>query len=228
MIVFDVEIKKGILGKNETPLEGIEYCGGWRDFENMGVACVCTFDTETHLARAFTEEHLVECGLYLMTAPTGGFNTKRFDVPLLAVHGVAIDVASHYDALEQIWLKLGLDADQFSSLHASWGLDAVMQATFGLAKTGHGAMAPIWWQRGDHGRVIDYCLNDAWLEAKLITHMIGGGIVYAEGKQPLRFESKRPTVAELEEILARPESGVAVTINTDGSVGAIDKQKTNG
>jgi hypothetical protein len=54
MIIFDVEIKKGILGRNEVPLEGIEYCGGWRDFENMGVACVCTFDTESHLSRVFT------------------------------------------------------------------------------------------------------------------------------------------------------------------------------
>src|SRR5208282_3561350 len=188
MIIFDVEIKKGILGRNETPIEGIEYCAGWRDFENMGVACVCTFATESHLSRVFTSSRLDECQQYLATAPTGGFNTRRFDMPCLAAHGVTIAQEGHYDALEQIWLKLGLDADRFSSLHAGWGLDAVMQATFGLAKTGHGAMAPVWWQQGHHGKVIDYCLNDVWLEAKLVTHMLDGGIVCAEGKQPLRFE----------------------------------------
>lgn len=187
MIIFDVEIKKGILPRGEQPLEGIEYCAGWRDFENMGVACVCTFDTESHLSRVFTSSRLDELQSYLATAHTGGFNTRRFDMPCLAAHGVLIDQSGHYDALEQIWLKLGLDTDQFSSLHAGWGLDAVMQSTFGLAKTGHGAMAPVWWQRGDHSKVIDYCLNDVWLEGKLCTYMLNGGLVKAQGKEPLQF-----------------------------------------
>ena len=189
MIVFDVEIKKGILGRKETPLEGIEYCGGWRDFQNMGVACVCTFDTLTNLSRVFTENRLKECEDYLATAPTAGFNTRRFDMPLLAVHGVRVPEQLHFDALEQIWVKLGLDADSFSGLHAGWGLDAVMQATFGMAKTGHGAMAPVWWQRGEYCRVIDYCLNDVFLEAKLVRHMLAGGVVKAAGKQDLQFEA---------------------------------------
>ena len=217
MIIFDVEIKKGILGRNETPIPGIEYCGGWRDFENMGVACVCTFDTVSYLSRVFTSGRLDELEAYLATAPTGGFNTRRFDMPCLAAHGVKIPHELHYDALEQIWLKLGLDADQFSSLHAGWGLDAVMQETFGLAKTGHGAMAPVWWQQGHHSKVIDYCLNDVWLEAKLCLYMRNGGLVKAAGKEPIQFERPRPTVAELKEIL-KQESTAPVTINADGSV----------
>jgi hypothetical protein len=187
MIIFDVEIKKGILGRHETPIEGIEYCGGWRDFENMGVACVCTFDMVSNLSRVFTTSRLQELEGYLATASTGGFNTKRFDIPCLAAHGVAVDTTYHYDALEQIWKKLGLDETAFSSLHAGWGLDAIMQATFGLAKSGHGAMAPVWWQQGHHSKVIDYCLNDVWLEAKLCRHMRGGGTVKALGKEPLSF-----------------------------------------
>ena len=35
-------------------------------------------------------------------------------------------------------------------------------------KTSKGTHAPIMWQRGDHGQVIDYCLNDVWLTKKLI------------------------------------------------------------
>lgn len=50
---MDVEIKKAILGRAETPLPGIGYCAGWRDFANMGVACVCTYDIVTHLSRVF-------------------------------------------------------------------------------------------------------------------------------------------------------------------------------
>lgn len=62
MIIFDVEIKKGILGRNEVPLPGIEYCGGWRDFKNMGVACVCTFDTVSALSRVFTTSRVKAAG----------------------------------------------------------------------------------------------------------------------------------------------------------------------
>lgn len=190
MLIFDVEIKKGILGRKEQPLEGIEYCAGWRDFQNMGVACVCTYDTDTHLSRVFTSARLEELRAYLATGETGGFNTRRFDMPLLAAHGVTVDSGRHYDALEQIWIKCGLDPDSFGYHHAGWGLDAVMQETFGLAKTGHGAMAPVWWQQGHHSKVIDYCLNDVWLEAKLCLHMLGGGLVKAAGKESLQFERK--------------------------------------
>jgi hypothetical protein len=62
-------------------------------------------------------------------------------------------------------------------------------------------MAPVWWQQGHHSKVIDYCLNDVWLEAKLCLYMRNGGLVKAAGKEPLQFEKPRPTVAELEEIL---------------------------
>jgi len=188
MIVFDVEIKKGILREGEQPMPGIEYCAGWRDFDNMGVACVCTFDTLSMLSRVFTTWRLPELHQYLAGKQTAGFNTRRFDIPLLGVHGVHVDPNSHYDALEQIWLKLGADPDNFGELHKGWGLDAVMQATFGLSKTGHGADAPLWWQQGSHGKVIDYCLNDVWLEARLCHHMRRGGVVKANGKAPLFFE----------------------------------------
>jgi hypothetical protein len=198
MIVFDVEIKKAILGRNETPIQGIEYCEGWRDFVNMGVACICTFDTDTYLARAFVDDNLGDFQSYIRGKETGGFNTKRFDIPLLEECGLAVDTTNHYDALEQIWLKCGLNPDKFvPATHGGWGLDAVMNATFGLHKTGHGAAAPVWWQHGEYGRVIDYCLNDAWLEAKLIMHMLNGRTVSAAGKVPLKFERRPEDIVQL-------------------------------
>jgi hypothetical protein len=156
MIVLDAEIKKGILGKNDVPMEGIEYCEGWRDFANMGVSVVCTYDIHTHLTRTFLEEDFEELKLYLGDQPTAG-------------------QARHFDALERIWITLGLDPDHFDwRTHGGWSLDAIMTATFGLAKSGHGAMAPVWWQQGRKGRVIDYCGRDVWLEGKLISHILAG------------------------------------------------------
>jgi len=174
MLVIDVEIEKAIPprpGEFRDPT--IAYCEGWRDFHGMGVTCVCTYELETNLSRVFLIEDLEDLQQYLAGKPTSGFNTRRFDLPLLAVHGVTVDQAQHYDVLESIWIAKNLDPDNFVySTHGGWSLDAVCEGTFGERKSGNGAMAPIWWQQGQKGRVIDYCLRDVWLEAKLLRHVI--------------------------------------------------------
>lgn len=191
MIIIDVEIKKAIPDRREAPIDGIEYCAGWRDFANMGISCVCTYDIVSHLSRVFTvgsrANNLADLVTYLDGKPTAGFNTKRFDLPLLEANQVICrNPEQHYDILEQIWLSLGLNPDKFvPSTHGGWGLDAVCGATLGIRKTGHGAAAPMWWQQGQHGRVIDYCLNDVWMEGQLLLHILMGGLV-TNGKQSIR------------------------------------------
>jgi hypothetical protein len=180
VIVIDVEIAKAVPPrKGEPPLpEGIEVCQGWRDFEGMGISTVCTYDINTHLSRVFLEEDLAELSRYLDGKYTAGFNTKRFDIPLLREWGPIIDLDTHYDMLEQIWLALGLNPDKFYyKTHGGWGLDAVCDATLGIRKTGHGALAPVWWQQGRRGKVIDYCCNDVWMEGSLLRHIIQHGWV---------------------------------------------------
>jgi hypothetical protein len=191
MIIIDVEIEKAILGRDETPIEGIEYCGGWRDFEGMGVSVVCTYDITTHLSRCFLKEDFNSLAEYLHGKYTAGFNTKRFDIPLLATHDVDVTVCGpHYDILEEIWFALGLDPDKFYyKTHGGWGLDAVCKATLGIAKTGNGALAPVWWQQGKRGKVVDYCLNDVWMEGFLLQWIIDNGVV-ANGTNQVRV--KRP------------------------------------
>lgn len=200
MIIIDVETKKAILGRGETPIAGIEYCGGWRDFQGMGIACVCTYDITSQLSRVFLEEDLCALQDYLRGKPTAGFNTKRFDIPLLEEHGVSFGPyqtkelelhppAAHYDMLEQIWLALGLDPDKFNPrTHGGWGLDAVCQATLGIAKTGNGALAPVWWQQGKRGKVIDYCLNDVWMEGQLLLWILKGGLVGRDANNAIRVK----------------------------------------
>lgn len=191
MIVIDVEIVKGILGRDEQPLEDIQYCGGWRDFAGMGVSVACTFDLRTRLSRCFFEEELAELQSYVAGKPTAGFNTRRFDLPLLAHYGVSVDQGQHFDVLESIWLALGLNPDRFEGrTHGGWSLDAVMQGTFGLSKSGHGAMAPVWWQRGQRGKVIDYCLRDVWLEGRLVEHALSGATLINTQGGTVRIRTK--------------------------------------
>lgn len=177
MIVVDAEIKKAILGRGEEPVEGIEYCAGWRDYAGMGVACVCTFDIISKLSRVFIEDDLADLPAYLDGRVTAGFNTRRFDMPLLVEHKVLPKKLAfhdpHYDILEQIWIAQGLNPDRFvPATHGGWSLDAVCGSTLGVVKSGNGALAPHWWQLGKRGRVIDYCLRDVWLEAQLLMHII--------------------------------------------------------
>ena len=179
MIIIDVEIEKAIPpkpGEFRDPL--IQYCEGWRDFKGMGITCVCTYNFHTHLSRVFLEEDLSDLQRFLADQPTSGFNTRRFDLPLLAEHGVQVDQSKHYDILESIWIALKLDPDRFvPSTHGGWSLDSVCEGSFGLRKSGNGAMAPVWWQQGWRGRVIDYCLRDVWLEAYLLRHIVESGKV---------------------------------------------------
>ena len=197
MIVLDVEIKKAILGRNEEPIPDIEYCGGWRDFAGMGISCVCTYDTDTHLSRVFLEEDLLEFGLYVAGKPTAGFNTKRFDIPLLEANEAGpVELSNHYDMLEHIWLALGLNPNKFyPKTHGGWGLDSVCGATLGIHKTGHGAMAPVWWQQGRRGKVIDYCLNDCWMEGQLLLHILRGKTVINKEGHVVHVEPPYPVSA---------------------------------
>lgn len=187
MKIIDVEIKKGILGKGEIPAPGIEYCGGWRDFPNMGCSVVCVFDLSTRLTRVFLEEDFDELRKFIAEGPTGGFNTRGFDLPLLGHHGIYVEESRHFDALWKIWEAQGLDPKVFNwRTHGGWSLDNIMQSTFGLSKSGAGAMAPLWWQQGKRGKVIDYCCRDVWLEAKLIEHLLTGGQVFKESPMGVR------------------------------------------
>ena len=190
MIIVDIEIEKAIPPRRGGVVEpDIQYCEGWRDFTGMGISVVCTYDLTSGLSRAFLKNDLMELAAYLNGRATTGFNTRRFDLPLLAAHAVEVK-GPHYDILEQIWLALGLDPDHFVyATHGGWSLDAVAEATLGQRKSLNGALAPIYWQRGHHGKVIDYCLRDVWLEGKLLQYILENGHVRRNGE---RLDIARP------------------------------------
>jgi len=200
MIVFDCEIANAIPDKRAAPLPDIRYCDGWGDFAGMGIACVCTLDTDTGLPRVFTGAHLSELAPYLASAySTGGFNSRRFDSRLLAAHGIPVDPERHFDALDAIRAAQGINPDGIPPPeHRGWTLDAISEGTFGLNKSGDGAMAPVWWQQGQWGRVVDYCMRDTYLTAKLITRILAGESVTAAGKDTLHFSPREFSPVRIE------------------------------
>jgi len=164
MIVFDCEIENAILMRGEIEIEGIKYCGGWRDFKGMGLSVIGVYDYKRDQSRVFCRDNFAEFqDLVCETDAVVGFNNIAFDNQLCAAHGIKVPDEKSYDVLVEIWKAAGLGPKFAPKTHGGYGLDAVCKANFNINKTGHGAMAPVDWQRGRIGKVIDYCLMDTML-----------------------------------------------------------------
>lgn len=118
-----------------------------------------------------------------------GFNSIPFDNAVLrACEIVDIPEDCSFDLLREIWKAAGLGPKFEYPSHAGYGLDAVAKANGLGGKTGHGAIAPIDWQRGNVGAVIDYCLNDVAITAKLIKRiMLDGGLTDPKTGEKLKI-----------------------------------------
>ena len=168
--------------------DGYEYCSGWDDFENMGISVIgmcnidslesrayaneCYFKSEnTYTLADFREDLFEEFG----EAEIWGFNSKNFDDNLCLAYGM--EVNSNKDFLEIIRVAAYGSANWKDQPKGySYSLGAIAQAN-GLAKTGSGELAPKLWQDGKYQEVINYCLNDCIITAKLINLFEAGKLV---------------------------------------------------
>jgi hypothetical protein len=185
-MVYDIEIVKAIQGRNEERIPGIEYCAGWQDHANMGVSVIGVYDFVSHRYRVFCKDNFDEFfALAAQRSVLVSFNGVGFDNKVLRwiPSGASFDLsASAYDILREIWVCLGLNPDKFYwKTHGGLGLDAVCEANYLGKKSGHGALAPIQWQRGEIGAVIDYCLNDVKMTKDLFEACQAGPIANPKG-----------------------------------------------
>jgi hypothetical protein len=170
IIVYDIEIVKAIPPKGEEKLDSIEYVESWQDHANMGVSVIGAYDFDADCYRVFTQDNWAEFEQLIFSSPlVAGFNSINFDNAVLKACGV-VDIweEKSYDLLQEIYKSLGKRVKGYS-------LDAVAKANGLQGKTGHGALAPVDWQRGEIGKVIDYCLMDVAITAKLIKLVIDRG-----------------------------------------------------
>jgi hypothetical protein len=183
-LVVDCEIVNAISRRVGGHLAGITYCHGWDDFEGMGLSVVGAID-HTGRSRVFCRDNLEKLQVAIDEAEViVTYNGLRFDNRLLRVNGITIRDEKSYDLLAEIWLAKGLAPFVFDpSTHGGVGLDAVAQANGMPGKTGHGALAPVQWQRGYRGAVIDYCLRDCWLTRNLFVRANHGPLDLPGGKQ---------------------------------------------
>lgn len=176
-LIYDIEIINAVPVRNEPPVYGVTYCAGWHDHANMGVSVIGCYDYEERRSRVFLPDNLGEFAALAADRLCVGFNSIRFDNAVLRACGIAdLAEANCYDILREMWLAADVgDADPFNyELHGGYGLDAVCERNFGTKKTGNGALAPVLWQQGKRGAVIDYCLNDIRLTKQLFDSVLLG------------------------------------------------------
>lgn len=189
-LVYDLEIIKAIPTR-EPRVEDIEYCNGWSDHANMGVSVIGAYDYVTDRYRVFTKEQFTEFGeLMQERTPLVGHNIIGFDNRVLHACGISQmpPETACYDTLAELWAAAGLSRKFAGASHGGFGLDRAAEVNFGRHKTGHGAFAPVDWQRGNIGTVIDYCLEDVRLTRLLFERMSRDGFAIdpRDGRSILR------------------------------------------
>jgi hypothetical protein len=175
-VLYDLEIIKAIPGKSK-PIDGIEYCGGWGDHSNMGISVIgfCDFFVFDHDAFVIGDPQYVigdEYGLQSFKQYANqnegiiGFNSKNFDDKVMSASGFSI--TTNYDLLDEVRLAAyGSKSFQDAPQGHSYKL-GLIAAVNKCSKTGDGANAAIEWQQGMHKKVIEYCMNDVAISAKIL------------------------------------------------------------
>lgn len=180
-LIYDIEIKKAILGKNEEIIPGIEYCEGWEDHANMGISCIGAYESWTNRTRIFMDDNRDEFYQSVDTADLLiGFNSLAFDDAVIRANWSSVDFKTEgksYDILVEIWKACSLKPTYQGKTHQGFGLDACCAVNFGMRKSNNGAFAPVLYQTQQFGKLIDYCLNDIAMTKKLSDRIIYRGSI---------------------------------------------------
>lgn len=176
MIIYDCEIVNAIPNNKEPNREGIKYCKGWSDFVGMGISCIVALEVVSGKYRVFCKDNLAAFQALVDSAHAViGYNSIGFDNKLCEAAGVTIPREKSVDLLVQLWKAAGLgETFQYPS-HIGFGLDDVCRVNFGTTKSGHGALAPVDWQLGRIGSVIDYCINNVRLTRQVFDQVVTWG-----------------------------------------------------
>jgi hypothetical protein len=166
-LIYDIEIKNAIQGRNEPRISGLSYCMGWDDHKGMGIAVLCALDTDSGIMHTLTPEestehkellhNLLSCTDYII-----GFNNHSFDNKILAAQGYAVPKHRSYDIHEQVIKAAG------GGFRKGYKLEQIAQANKLGSKTEgvSGADAPAMYQSGEPEKIAklhEYCRNDVQL-----------------------------------------------------------------
>lgn len=198
ILVYDIEIKKAILSRNEIPQKDIEYAAGWDD-PALGVSCLaaalwCPERWEVPVYSIFMEDNLPLFHELITSADLlVGFNTVKFDNKHLNIAGiVGLDQKPHFDMLREMWIASSLDPDNFNpKTHGGFSLRQTLETNLPklAEKQDNGAWAPVLYQRKKFGELVNYCVKNVRLELELFRHIRAnkGRMISPKTKQEIQL-----------------------------------------
>ena len=193
-VVYDAEIRCCMPGSGDWA-RGLEHCGGWTDYKGAGISVVCAYDYLTDGYLVFMADNLHKFqNLLDAREHVIGFNSCRFDDPLLAAHDV--EVKTTYDLLVEIRAAAKALPKVETLGRRAYNLELLSQTNLGGGKYGTGAMAPLYWQRGRLGTLISYCLRDVQVTRALFELALEGGLKDPNCGRllPMRSDLSAPTL----------------------------------
>ena len=166
-LIYDCEIIKCIPAPGLEEDSGLQFCNGWNDFENMGILVIACYDYVDNTYRVFLDDNMSEFSdLVHYRRHVVGFNSLAFDDKLCAFNN--IKVTTTYDLLAEVRAASGQPRHYVKGeTRSGYSLERLAQANLGYGKSGNGKLAPVLWQQGQDGAVIDYCLQDVVITKKL-------------------------------------------------------------
>jgi len=195
-VVFDLEIKKQIVPANPDErnthqnelIEKGEAVAGWEQAHTAGISSGVAYCIEEDRYYIYGDNYSDHSDLADQLAAADhviGFNHWNFDYALLAEtvglplsHITDIDSPPgerDLDLLQMAWAGHGKRV-----FGRGFSLGNLCEANFGEGKNGNGAHAPILYQQGKWGQLLNYNVRDVELTAKLHRFMQGTGHLFRE------------------------------------------------
>lgn len=156
-LVFDLETK--------TLVDAV---GGWKNFNQLEVSIACAYDSKTDKILVFREEELPKLIKLCKERLVVGYNSSKFDLPILAKYGLDTRVIDSFDLMLEI---------QNASSWKYVKLEKVANATLGTGKSAEGTMAVKWWEEGKVEKIIEYCKRDVEITRDVFQYGIKNGFI---------------------------------------------------
>lgn len=201
VLIYDLETVCPVPPEDGNYVKGIKYCKGWHDHAGMGVAVLVAWfagTNRTHVILADNAQLFVD--LVERSRAVCSFNGDGFDAKVIkACWGYELPQERSFDAYAEI-RRARVNKKSAGGKTYSLGLESISLANGWGGKEEGADLAPILWQQGRWGRVIDYCIGDVDRTTK-----VAMGLGYGtEGiKSPVPNE--RIHTRTIDETLARKE-----------------------
>lgn len=180
IVVYDIETQRAF-----------DEVGGREHFTKLGISLLGAFDYASGEFATYEEGELVRFEERLRRRPLlVGFNSRRFDTPILQVHlGLDLKRLPQLDLMEEMVKALGHRVS----------LESVASATLGEGKTGSGLDAIRYYREGRMEELKSYCLEDVRITRDLFEYGARHGELFyvpkfghGRGRAPVRWALSHP------------------------------------